>query len=379
MHTLKSYVNGYTAIKLLLVFMLFNSNSSAQISVQLQPVLPIQLRITDMWKGTILNNSGTDMSVVLKGSVSLSNTTLVVEGITEQINLKPGVNVIQPGLVPIRNYRFNPDVQLAGLSSTELFPFGSYIVCLKVFSLSNTELGASCMEANIKPLSPPMLLSPWDASEVHTPFPLFVWSPPVPVPVGMQVQYDFRLVELLSGQKPADAIQRNFAIVEQNGIGTNMLQYPVNAVRLEPFKEYVWQVIAKGDNVLIGSTEIWRFVLSKDTVNIWNEVKPNQYYEPKSTLDGAFAVAVEVLGLILKEQKDLKIQLYNSKHERLKIEPELKQISNDSRYIINWKETGKLKNGQIYLLEFLASDGTKSYVLFKYFSSIKKYNNPSAQ
>lgn len=358
--------------------MLFSSNISAQISVQLQPVLPIQLRITDMWKGTILNNSGTDMSVVLKGSVSLSNTTLVVEGITEQINLKPGVNLIQPGLVPIRNYRFNPDVQLAGLSSTELFPFGSYVVCLKVFSLSNTELGASCMEANIKPLSPPMLLSPWDASEVHTPFPLFVWSPPAPVPVGMQVQYDFRLVELLSGQKPADAIQRNFAIVEQNGIGTNMLQYPVNAVRLEPFKEYVWQVIAKGDNVLIGSTEIWRFVLSKDTTNLYNPQLPSQYYRLKQYLDGGYGIAIETLGITYDDNPSISstdFRIFDSKRKQIIVKNlKVLRLYNDNRFVINLKETGRFKNGEFYFLEMKDNKGSISQIMFKYYSSQKRFD-----
>lgn len=351
----------------------------AQVSVQLQPIMPVQLRLTDMWRANVMNSSGAEINAYLKGSVSYGNTTLIVEGTSQPLVLKPGINVINPASINIRGYEFNPAVNLPNLSSTELFPFGSYVVCLKVYNANSSELGASCIEAIIKPLSPPMLLSPYNEAQVHTAYPLLIWSPPTPVPSGMQVQYDLKIVEVLSGQNPADAIQRNFALIQESDLHSNLFQYPVNAVKLEPKKQYAWQVVAKGDNFLIGSTEVWSFTMVVDTMNAYKLPNPEQFYEPKVALDGAYAVAVEVLGVILKDADNFKLTLYNSKHELLKVKPELKRIANDSRHIINLKETGKLHNGEVYMLEFISSTGEKTYILFKYFSSIKKYKNTSSK
>lgn len=353
--------------------------SKAQVSVQLQPIMPVQLRLTDMWRANVMNSSGGEINAYLKGSVSYGNTTLIVEGTSQPLVLKPGINVINPASISIRGYEFNPAVNLPNLSSTELFPFGSYVVCLKVYNANSSELGASCIEAIIKPLSPPMLLSPYNEAQVHTAYPLFIWSPPTPVPSGMQVEYDLKIVEVLTGQNPADAIQRNFALIQESDLHSNLFQYPVNAVKLEPQKNYAWQVVAKGDNFLIGTTEVWSFKMVLDTMNAYKLPNPEQFYEPKIALDGAYAVAVEVLGVILKEADNFKLTLYNSKHELLKVKPELKRIANDSRHIVNLKETGKLQNGEVYMLEFISSTGEKTYILFKYFSSIKKYKNTSSK
>lgn len=351
----------------------------AQVSVQLQPVMPVQLRLTDMWRANVMNSSGTEINAYLKGSVSYGNTTLIVEGTSQPLVLKPGINIINPASISIRGYQFNPAVNVPNLSSTELFPFGSYVVCLKVYNANSAELGASCIEANIKPLSPPMLLSPYNEAQVHTAYPLLIWSPPTPMPSGMQVQYDLKIVEVLSGQNPTDAIQRNFALVQESDLYSNLFQYPVSAVKLEPKKQYAWQVVAKGDNFLIGTTEVWSFTMVMDTMNVYKLPNPEQFYEPKIALDGAYAVAVEVLGVVLKDADNFKLTLYNSKHELLKVKPELKRIANDSRHIINLKETGKLQNGEVYILEFISSTGEKTYILFKYFSSIKKYKNISSK
>ncbi len=351
----------------------------AQVSVQLQPVMPVQLRLTDMWRANVMNSSGAEINAYLKGSVSYGNTTLIVEGTSQPLVLKPGINIINPASIIIRGYQFNPAVNVPNLSSTELFPFGSYVVCLKVYNANSAELGASCIEANIKPLSPPMLLSPYNEAQVHTAYPLLIWSPPTPVPSGLQVQYDLKLVEVLSGQNPVDAIQRNFALVQESDLHSNLFQYPVSAVKLEPQKHYAWQVVAKGDNFLIGTTEVWSFTMVMDTMNVYKLPNPEQFYEPKVALDGAYAVAVEVLGVVLKDAVNFKLTLYNSKHELLKVKPELKRIANDSRHIINLKETGKLQNGEVYILEFISSTGEKTYILFKYFSSIKKYKNISSK
>lgn len=380
MKNIQAFFNSYGHLRsgsrtvLCFVLSCLALTGKAQVNVQLQPIMPVQLRLTDMWRANVMNSSGAQINAYLKGSVSYGNTTLIVEGTSQPLVLKPGINVINPASISIRGYEFNPAVNLPNLSSTELFPFGSYVVCLKVYNANSSELGASCIEAIIKPLSPPMLLSPYNEAQVHTAYPLLIWSPPTPVPSGMPVQYDLKIVEVLSGQNPADAIQRNFALVQENDLHSNLFQYPVNAVKLEPQKYYAWQVVAKGDNFLIGSTEVWSFTLSNDTTNIHKVDIPNQFYEPKKELDGAYAIAIETLGLIYDGLADsTSVRIYNSLHNPVNISLHLQRISDDNRYLINLKETGKLNNGQFYFLELIPKNGDKTRLLFKYYSGKRKF------
>lgn len=372
------YFRSCSKIVLVAILLCLALTGKAQVSVQLQPIMPVQLRLTDMWRANVMNSSGAEINAYLKGSVSYGNTTLIVEGTSQPLVLKPGINIINPASISIRGYQFNPAVNVPNLSSTELFPFGSYVVCLKVYDANSAELGASCIEAIIKPLSPPMLLSPYNEAQVHTAYPLLIWSPPTPVPSGMQVQYDLKLVEVLSGQNPADAIQRNFALVKESDLHSNLFQYPVNAVKLEPKKQYAWQVVAKGDNFLIGTTEVWSFTLSNDTANIWQVNMPEQYYRLKSSLDGGYGIAIETIGLLVETEEKPNasgIDFFDAAHNRIKLKNSLiHQQFSGNKLILNLKETGQFKNAQFYFLEYQTIAGQKKVLFFKYYSNIKKYN-----
>lgn len=367
---------NYAAGLLLLTLLVQSLSGLAQVSVQLMPVSPVQLKLSDMWRAQLINTSGTEQSVYLKGSVSYSNSTLIVEGVSDPMVLKPGVTLLTPSAVGIKGYQFNSSVSVPNLSSTEVFPFGTYTLCLKVYSNASAELGANCVEATIKPLSPPMLLSPYNQSEIPVSLPLLIWSAPTPVPSGTSLQYELRLVEMLEGQTPTDAIQRNFALIEEKNLSNNFFQYPASATKLEKDKHYAWQITARGDNFLIGSTEVWSFTLSKDTMNVSKLYIPDQYYRLKAQPDGGYGVAIETLGITWEEEYQpgqVKIQVFDASHKEIQVkELKLSRAFGDNRFIINLKETGKFKNGQLYFIEI---KGTKSsgVILFKYYSNRKKY------
>lgn len=362
---------------LLLCFLAAGSSLKAQVNIQWLPALPVQLRLSDMWRVQIMNSSATAQTVYLKSVVSHSNGSFIVEGSSEPFSLKPGPNLISAAALNLKPYYYNQAERLNGLSATESFPFGAYTLCMRVFLADNSsELALACQEVDIKPLSPPMLLNPYHQSSVYHAYPLLMWTAPAPMPAGMQVSYDLRLVEILGGQTASDAIQRNFALLDMKDLRQTFFQYPANAVKLEKNKQYAWQIVAKGDEYLIGSTEVWSFSLASDSPGT-ETARPDQFYKLKSQVDGGYGIAIESLGITYEEAYvpgQMQITVYNAQHQPLNIKDlSMSRLYGDNRFVINLKESGKFKNGQFYFLEIRGAKGDKGIILFKYYSSRKKF------
>jgi len=82
-----------------------------------------------------------------------------------------------------------------------------------------------------------------DESTIEEKYPLFQWTPPIPLPPMVRPVYYFRLCEMKPGQILQDAID-NPPHFEKKGISTTSLRYPASAKPLEPGKSYCWQVQA---------------------------------------------------------------------------------------------------------------------------------------
>ncbi|NOT33906.1 MAG: hypothetical protein HOP12_07025 [Candidatus Eisenbacteria bacterium] len=89
--------------------------------------------------------------------------------------------------------------------------------------------------------SPPALRSPAEGSESHLPNPVFSWTP-VFMSDGAQVLYRFRLVRVLPGQTPRQAIELNRAEFETITRSTGNFSYPTAAPRLQNDWRYAWRV-----------------------------------------------------------------------------------------------------------------------------------------
>lgn len=96
---------------------------------------------------------------------------------------------------------------------------------------------------------PPLLLSPAHNDTVATAYPVFQW---MAVGVGFPVQYDLKVVEIMDGQMPEQAADVNFPVFQERGISAVSMQYPAEALPLEPGKSYACRVRAtnlEGDPV----------------------------------------------------------------------------------------------------------------------------------
>ncbi|TVQ67613.1 MAG: hypothetical protein EA363_12095, partial [Balneolaceae bacterium] len=93
---------------------------------------------------------------------------------------------------------------------------------------------------------PPILVTPPDESSVMLDVPVFTWTPVV-APGGIQIEYDFLLVELFENQNPGDGLLSNRAQHEQT-LAQTTIPYTPDLLPLEKGKRYAWQVTAKDMN-----------------------------------------------------------------------------------------------------------------------------------
>ncbi|MCH8486768.1 MAG: hypothetical protein LAT75_07875 [Candidatus Cyclonatronum sp.] len=90
---------------------------------------------------------------------------------------------------------------------------------------------------------PPALLMPRDEAIVSLAVPVFTWTPVVAIG-NLSVEYVFRIVELLDGQNPGDAMVSN-PIYHEQILSQTSLPYTPNLPPLEQGRQYAWQVTAR--------------------------------------------------------------------------------------------------------------------------------------
>jgi hypothetical protein len=146
---------------------------------------------------------------------------------------------------------------------TGMIPEGPIQICAFVQDLSGAELAQACSDFTIAFPDPPQLIFPSNGGSTAGAQPVFQWTP-VMAPPELGVSYRVRIVELLSGQNPETAIAANPTWFQTDMTGAPMLVYPLDALPLDPQKQYAWEVQAldaNGDPLTRGgqSSEIWTF------------------------------------------------------------------------------------------------------------------------
>ena len=152
------------------------------------------------------------------------------------------------------------------------FPEGDYRACVQLLDLFDRPLltGPVCADFSIVYPDPPNLILPINGDTLRTQYPQFVWTP-LQVPVRYQLNYDLRIVELLPGQVPSQALAANVPQYENSQLVTPNLQYPIDALPLQLGKTYAWQVQSLDQFGLPpatnqGRSQIWTFTYAPTTV-----------------------------------------------------------------------------------------------------------------
>lgn len=232
-------------ISLFFVILTFTvtSNSFAQ-SVTLKMKRPPlnQLKAADLWSATI-TNSGEAFTAYLYGSMTNNeNSELIATGQTVTFEVKRGTTnfkVSDLPSVPDINYLSKDPKYKQSFMNTGGAPPGDYKICVQMRFTDNTVAGEDCFDQKIAGGDAPQLISPRNDEELNNDNPIFTW---MHFKAGSDQTYTLRIVELKGNESPENAMLKNKAFFEKEGITMQMLQYPSTAPKLEEGKKYAWQV-----------------------------------------------------------------------------------------------------------------------------------------
>jgi len=282
---------------------------------------------------TIVNSSQETFNVFLAGSIQ--NLT-VDKGVRIPANEVPQVPplVISPGVRIINGSELqlyiNPaSLEYQGLSQQEVIngnlPEGLYQICLQAIDFSTLEPRSAqepsgCSNVfQVSFLQPPLLINPFCGSETFFTIPQnvnFTWVPPVGVPLNAILSYRFKIVEILQGQNPIQAMQSTSVPIVNDITNNNFYLLTAIGPALQSGREYAWQVTAEdlAQNAIFsngGKSEICTFRMGIPT-STSNVVQANIVYpapgvkipfrnvpivarfEPFSIDDRGFSVSTQV-------------------------------------------------------------------------------------
>lgn len=146
---------------------------------------------------------------------------------------------------------------------TGVLPEGQYQLCVRVLSLEDSLRAEECESFTITFPDPPQLIFPDQGGQVPAIQPIFQWTP-VMTPPEVGVTYRIRIVERQAQQTAQAALSANPVHFQGEVRGAPTLVYPLDALPLEPDRQYVWQVEVLDDDgrrLTAGGvhSEIWAF------------------------------------------------------------------------------------------------------------------------
>ncbi len=236
-----------------------------QVVVNLIEPPPGMWNIEDAWSLTLSNVSGGDIEVYLRGTADESRRGRIYEATSASFPIRAGEmkNVRRTDVEPV-DIDFEDEEIRAIAERTGELPEGSYTICIYCHLLEDgSELGRDCYNVNIERPNPPELISPDNGASVSERLPVFTWLPPMPMPRGERVVYDLKIVEILAGQVPEEAISSNPAFFQREDISATSIQYPTSAREFEGETRYAWQIKARTrDGRSLGDSPVWSFTFA---------------------------------------------------------------------------------------------------------------------
>lgn len=219
------------------------------VTIRLMPLPADQFTLNDVWKTEIINSSMKDYEVRLHAIVSEDRKGLLFDGTSADFTVTAGYMgpVNAEDLEPAHITHIDNTTEDYCIATGSLPP-GTYIACVYVLdAATGIELSKDCLQFESQIYGPPQLLTPVDGAEIiPNELPLFTWTPTAP-PINGAV-YSVKVVELLTAQDKSAAINSNPSVFEMKNIDGLEIQYPPDALELEPGKNYAWQVSAGMEN-----------------------------------------------------------------------------------------------------------------------------------
>jgi hypothetical protein len=172
-----------------------------------------------------------------------------------------------------------------------------------------------------------------------------------------QILYALKLVQVMPNQSPYDAVQRNPAILSEQGLEYTQLQYPVTSIPLQAGATYAWRVSAQtlnGENA--GQTEVWSFRMAADDTTDFSALPaPTNYVKMKSEITADYTIVYNELRLIYSKEypvSDIRFRILDMTQKPVAtLDGKLISPQGENKFIIDMSQVPKLKDEQFYIIE----------------------------
>lgn len=328
---------------------------------------------------TIINNSVHTPTVYLNCTVLLGQR-VVLRAQSNVFLLNKGSNMItridvDNKLLPIKTLLIDPQMR-AMMDKTAMPIQGDYSIRLDIVErVENAVLTYTQYDKNVLPISPFLLITPFDGTEVSTLNPTFTWTRPnMGINVG-GMKYNIKVVEIYNGQSPEQAIRVNAPVLAQQGLDFNMFQTPFNNSYFQKCQKYAWQVEVSDPTArqITNISEVWTFTTSCEAT-VQQEYQQTPFYQAKTSIGSVSYPAFDTLKVALEygytdigkikariiEASDRQKEIPLSNQENKKA---LIQVG-DNRFLIPLADK-KLVRNKHYLLE-ITDETERYYIPFEY-------------
>ena len=279
---------------------------NAEVTVRLHQPPPGQLKMEHLWSAELNNTDQTTYTVCLYGWV-LKEGKEVFHAYSNDFELPPGKMTIKAKDIKSVRDVWHASGYKAFTTRTGKIPEGAYVACIKVLRAgTREELGKNCIRVTVSHPGPPRLIAPKDRDTLTEKYPLFTWTPPMPKPA--KLTYELRIVQILKGQTPEEAMLSKPAFYEKKGIKRPSFKYPPSARAFEEGKEYAWQVTAFSGRTLLGKSAIWWFQMA---------VPSTPGVLPGGEKEIYFADAGEVPGSVYRHKAGIDTKIYTKPSGRI--------------------------------------------------------------
>jgi hypothetical protein len=281
----------------------------------------------------------------------------VLTGITRTVVMNKGARQFQTAdFMPVQYEYFSP---VTDRSVNGFLAAGNYLACYSLVvegDKSGFQPGEECVPFTVEPVSPPLLNSPANQSELLTFLPQFSWLPPAPLNMFNDLNYEMILTEVHGNQSPEEAIQQNIPVLRVPRLKNIFVNYPSGGVQLDTANIYAWSVIARNGNLFAAQTEVWTFRVKDNGQS--NGMNINAYVQLRKELDGS----------VMHSGRQLQLS-YNNETADSSVTYELISLSNNNAVYtgtlavkrgsnqldISLEKRRRLQPGQMYLFRLLNS------------------------
>jgi hypothetical protein len=365
------------------LLMLFNPGLKAQkVSIFIFPPPPGQWNVEDLWNLTLTNTTSQPLNIFLYGTVTEAKDGLIFEGTSTNFTLTPHFSGrIDPASLQPVNASYANEEYKEMVLMTGSMPDGNYRICITAKdAATEDEVGTYCYDQPITHNSPPQLISPADESEVIDPRPVFLWLPSTPLSIKRSTEYTMKIVELMDGQVPIEAMESNPAFFTEKDIPSTSFQLPISAREFEAGKSYAWQVTAVSSGALkyeTGRSQVWSFdykseekhekkqcehfkfglkKTEKGDTTFYNIFISNKYFgQSKELMPASFKLRI-LTDSVIYSDKDVKKGWKRSDEKK----------PPDTIDMVWKNKKGSIPEGQSYLGKFYLKNSSFRFKVFSY-------------